>query len=63
MLQHFQHAVVLGKESNRFKQKYEALLKRGVGETAARRTVCRALLSTVRAVWIKEEEYRDNPLN
>jgi transposase len=63
VMEHFQHAVLTSKEPNRFKRKYQALLQKGIGEIAARRSVCRMQLSTVRAMWLKEEEYRDNPLN
>jgi len=59
--EHFLHAVERSRTENRFKRQYEALLKKGKGETAARRSVCRSLLSAVRAMWIKEEAYRDKP--
>jgi transposase len=61
VIEHFQHAVETSKVDNRFKRQYEALRKKGLDHTAARRMVCRALLSTVRAMWMKEEKYRDNP--
>ena len=38
------------------------LLRQGLSDSAARRQVCRAILSTVRAIWRKGEAYRDNPL-
>jgi transposase len=63
VLEHFLHAVQCARKENRFKRYYEALRRKGLDETAARRTVCRALLSTVRAVWMKGEPYRDDPLN
>ena len=53
------HAVEQSKTDNKFKRQYEAMQKKGTDQTAAKRHVCRALLSTVRAIWIKEEEYRD----
>jgi transposase len=60
--EHFEHAVKHSKNGNRFKRQYEQLLRQGRSETAARRHVCRALLSTVRAMWRKGEAYHDNPL-
>lgn len=63
VIEHFQHAVEISKEDNRFKRQYEALRKKGLDHTPARRVICRALLSTARALWIKEEKYRDNLLN
>lgn len=61
VVEHFMHAVEKSKSSNRFKRQYEAMQTKGTDKTAARRHVCRALLSAVRAIWIKEEEYRDKP--
>jgi transposase len=63
VVEHFLHAVELAEKPNRFKRQYAELRGKGLDETAARRQVCRALLSTVRALWIKEEAYRDNPLS
>lgn len=60
---HFQRAVEGTKTPNRFKRMFQALQARGVGYGTARRHVCRALLSVVRTIWIKEEPYRDEPLN
>lgn len=62
VVENFLHAVETPKEPNRFRRQYAALLSKGLSETAARRQVCRALLSTVRALWRKEEAYRENPL-
>ena len=59
VIEHFQHAVVTSKAGNRFKGQYDELRTKGLDHTAARRMVCRALLSTVRAMWMKEEKYRD----
>lgn len=56
---HYHAAVETPKKKNRFMRKQQDLLRRGVHEKATRRHVCRSLLSTVRAVWIKEEAYRD----
>jgi transposase len=61
VFEHFQHAVERSKDDNRFQRQYQTLLRKGLGEHTARRHVCRALLSTVRALWLKEESYRDNP--
>jgi len=63
VIQHFVHAVLRTGTENRFKRYYEVLRRKGLDETAARRTVCRALLSTVRAMWMKGEPYRDGPLS
>lgn len=62
VIEHFLHAVERTKQPNRFKSQYEELRRKGLNRTAARRQVCRALLSTVRAMWRKEEAYRANPL-
>jgi len=61
--EHFHHAVEDPRTSNRFQRQYETLLRSGTPETHARRVVCRSLLSTVRAIWMKGESYRDRPLN
>jgi transposase len=63
VLEHYLHAVQQARKDNRFKRYYEVLRRKGLDETAARRSVCRALLSTVRAVWKKGEPYRDDPLS
>ena len=63
VIEHFLHAVQCARQENRFKRYYDKLRRKGLDETAARRAVCRALLSTVRAVWMKGEPYRDGPLN
>lgn len=62
VIEHFNAAVILSKKSNRFKRQYEALRAKGLDETACRRQVCRSILSVVRAVWMKGEPYRDDPL-
>jgi transposase len=61
VVEHFMHAVEQSKTDNRFKRQYETMQKKGIDKTAAKRHVCRALLSAVRAMWIKEEAYRDQP--
>jgi len=51
-------AVLNCREPNRFKDHYEACLERGLSEGAATRSTCRSILSVVRALWIKGENYR-----
>ena len=63
VIEHFLHAVQQTQQGNRFKRCYEELRRKGLDETAARREVCRKLLSTVRALWMKGEAYRDDPLS
>jgi transposase len=63
VIEHFHHAVAIGGKDNRFRQQYQALRRKGLDHTPARRAICRALLSTVRAMWIKGEEYRDKALS
>ena len=58
VIEHFMHAVEIGR-NNHFRRQYELLTKRGLDHTGARRQVCRALLSTVRSMWMKGEAYRD----
>jgi transposase len=62
VIENFLHAVERPKNSNRFQRQYQSLRGKGLDDTAARRNVCRALLSTVRAMWMKEETYREDPL-
>jgi len=62
VIEHYLHAVERPKHTNRFQRQYRELRSKGLDDTAARRQVCRALLSTVRAMWIKEEAYREDPL-
>ncbi len=59
VMQQFNAAVSRTKKDNRFKQQHQAILRRGVGRKAARRHVCRAMLSTLRAMWINREDYID----
>jgi len=61
--QHFHAAVQRTQTPNRFRRQHDALLGRGLSETDARRMVCRSLLSTVRALWMKGESYRESPLS
>lgn len=62
VIEHFLHAVEISRDQNRFQRLYERLRRQGLCSDAARRQVCRALLSTVRALWLKGEAYRDDPL-
>jgi len=59
VLQHFQSVVHRSRRPNRFKRQYETLVRQGVSKRNARRTVCRSLLSVVRAVWRTGEPYED----
>jgi transposase len=59
VFQHEQKAVELSKQPNRFKVQYQELRSKGLSHKVARRHVCRSILSVVRAVWMKEEPYRD----
>jgi len=48
---------------NRFRRLRERLCNEGHDRNVVRRAVCRSLLNVVRAVWMKGEPYRDNPLS
>ena len=61
VLHQFQGAVIRSKTSNRFSRQCDRLIRSGLGRRAARRQVCRTLLSTVRVVWKKGEAYRELP--
>jgi transposase len=63
VLQHFMGAVERSKKDNVFKRRYARLLAQGLGRKAARRQVCRSLLSVARAIWMKGEPYRESPLS
>lgn len=61
--QHFTHAVKASAgrgASNRFTRCYMKQLTEGKDDSIATRTVCRKLLSVVRAVWRDKEPYRDD---
>jgi transposase len=58
--EHFMAAVKRKEPDNRFHRQYTALVARGLSEACAERHVRRTLLSVVRAVWRKGEEYRDD---
>ena len=63
--QHFQGAVVraiAAGRSSRFTRHYQALLATAHSKQVAKRTLCRNLLSVVRAMWKKGEPYRDNDI-
>ena len=62
LIQHFQAAVHRCKAPNRFQTQHARWLARGLSPKEARRQTCRALISTVRAIWIKGEPYRELPL-
>jgi transposase len=63
VMQQFVAAVERSKDQNRFQRLAAHLRSQGLGYRAARRQVCRALLSTARALWMKGELYRDDPLS
>lgn len=63
LIQHFQAAVHRSRQPNRFKQQHARWLARGLSPKEARRQACRALISTVRAIWMKGEPYREQPLS
>ena len=58
-MQQFNAAVTRRNKSNRFKRDYERLTRGGLGKKTARRQVCRTMLSTARALWMKGQAYRD----
>jgi len=61
--QHLAAAVDRARKANRFQSQYGKLCSRGLSAKEARRHVCRALLSAVRAAWMKGEAYREFPAN
>ena len=63
VMQHYQAAVHRSKKLNRFKKQHQALIARGLTRKEARRHVCRSIISVVRAVWMKEEPYREASLS
>jgi len=63
VMQQFMGAVERAKKDNVFKRRYARLIAGGLGRKAARRQVCRSLLSVARAIWMKGEAYREPPLN
>jgi len=60
VMQQFNAAVQRAKAPNRFKREYEHLLATGHGPKTARRQVCRSMLSSLRAMWMKGQAYRDD---
>ena len=60
VMQQFNAAVSRAKKPNRFKREYEQLIRSGLDKQAARRELCRRMLSTVRAMWIEGQAYRDS---
>jgi transposase len=63
VMQQYTAAVERSKDQNRFQRLAAHLRGQGLGYGAVRRQVCRALLSTARALWMKGELYRDDPLS
>jgi transposase len=63
VVQHFMGAVERSKKDNIFKRRYARLMANGLDRKAARRQVCRSLLSVARAIWMKGEPYREAPLS
>lgn len=60
VFEHYHKAVNTCRLPNRFKQQHVELRSRGLSEKVARRHVCRSILSVVRAIWMKEESYKDH---
>jgi transposase len=54
------NAAMKRKDANRFKQQRARLIGQGTAWKAARRHVCRTMLSTVRSMWVKGEAYRED---
>ena len=46
-------------KKNKFQRRFESLSTKGFNAKQARRVVCRDILSSVRACWIKKEAYKD----
>lgn len=46
-------------KKNKFQRRFESLSQRGFNTKQARRVVCRDILSSIRACWIKKEAYKD----
>jgi transposase len=59
VFEHYHFAVRCSKAPNKFKMQDFSLRSRGLSDKAARRHVCRSILSTVRAIWMKGEPYKD----
>jgi transposase len=58
MLQ-FHSAVGVAKAPNHYKTQHRRLIQGGTSTKAARRLVCRSMLSAVRVMWMKGEPYRE----
>lgn len=58
-MQQFNGAVTVSRSPNRFKRQHQRLIIDGVSAKAARRQVCRSMLSTARSMWITGEPYRE----
>ena len=58
VIQQFIQSVLLSSETNRFRKRYHKMVTHGKSSQTAKRAVCRDILATVRAVWMKGETYR-----
>ena len=47
-------------KKNKFQRRFELLQTKGLNKKQSRRAVCRDILSSVRAAWIKNEAYKDS---
>lgn len=47
-------------KKNKFQKRFETLQTKGLNSKQARRSVCRDILSSVRAAWLKKEKYKDS---
>lgn len=60
--QHLAAVIDRARKENRFQRQYHQLRSRGLTNSEARRHVGRALLSAIRAAWMKGESYRETPM-
>ncbi len=56
-------AIQRRRKTSRFKEKYRSMAAGGHGAKDARRTVCRSILSVVRALWISQKDYDDKHIS
>jgi len=59
VMQHFA-AITRRRDTCRFKRKYQDMVAQGHRPKDARRTVCRSILSTIRAAWLNGKDYDDD---
>ncbi len=59
VMQQFNAALRTAKNPNRYKTQYQRLIQGTTSTKAARRHVCRTMLSAARAMWMKGEPYRE----